>query len=180
MYNRKTVFWIACAGMLLFGICLITLGAVTPDLKSKFNLDNVSAGTLFSILPLGVLAGSLLFGPVCDKYGYRILLTVSALLLCVGFEGIAFSPTEGILKLYILLIGIGGGTINGATNALVADISEKDKGANLNLLGVFFGLGALGMPLLLGALERFMKFEAVIAIVGGATLIVAMLFAVLK
>ena len=50
----------------------------------------------------------------------------------------------------MFLFGLGGGAVNGATNALVSDISEKDKGANLSLLGVFFGLGALGMPFILG------------------------------
>ena len=38
----------------------------------------------------------------------------------------------------MFLFGLGGGAINGATSALVSDISEKEKGANLSLLGVFF------------------------------------------
>ncbi len=36
--------------------------------------------------------------------------------------------------------------INGGTNALSADITADRKGAKLSLLGVFFGIGALGMP----------------------------------
>ena len=54
----------------------------------------------------------------------------------------------------MFFIGFGGGIINGGTNALVADISAENKGANLSLLGVFFGIGALGMPLLLGVLSK--------------------------
>ncbi|MCA1741476.1 MAG: MFS transporter, partial [Bacteroidales bacterium] len=147
-YNRKLVFWAACLGMLLFGIGLILLGAVLPDLRVRHSLDAVEAGTLFSILPIGIIAGSLLFGPVCDKYGYRTLLAISALLMFAGFEGLAFTHTSWILTVSVFLFGLGGGAINGATNAVVADISTTGKGANLSLLGVFFGLGALGMPLL--------------------------------
>ena len=47
MYKRNLVFAAACLGMLLFGIGLITLGAVAPDLKAKFQLNEISSGTLF-------------------------------------------------------------------------------------------------------------------------------------
>jgi MFS family permease len=52
--------------------------------------------------------------------------------------------------LYIILIGFAGGMLNGATNALVNDISSEGRSANISLLGVFYGIGALGMPALLG------------------------------
>lgn len=169
-YKRRLVFWAACMGMLLFGIALITLGAVVPDLKEKFRLDEVSSGTLFSILPLGILTGSLLFGPVCDRYGFRILLTLSCLLMFTGFEGLAYTTSQGLLKICIFLIGFGGGVINGATNALVSDISASGKGANLSLLGVFFGVGALGMPFVLGLLRDRFNFEGVVATTGFITL----------
>jgi hypothetical protein len=50
MYKKTPVFIAAFLGMLLFGISLITLGSVTPHLKTKFMLDGIAAGTLFSIL----------------------------------------------------------------------------------------------------------------------------------
>jgi len=34
-FNRRVVFWSACLGMLLFGIGLIILGAVLPDLRIR-------------------------------------------------------------------------------------------------------------------------------------------------
>lgn len=162
--------------MLLFGICLITLGSVALELREKLQLDSLGAGALFSILPLGILAGSLLFGPIADKYGYRLLLTVSALLVAGGLEGIAFSPDSGWMKLFIFFFGLGGGTLNGATNALVADISETDKGAKLSLLGVFFGVGALGMPVIAGLLEGIVNFESLLASVGIIALLVGTSF----
>ncbi len=166
MYRKKLVFWSACLGIFLFGIGLITLGSVAPDLRMKFKLDEIASGTMFSILPFGILTGSLLFGPIVDKYGYKLLLSVSCVLLGAGFEGIAFSGTTALLKACIFLVGLGGGAINGSTNALVSDISERDKGANISLLGVFFGIGALGMPLLLGILEKKLSFSIIVASIG--------------
>ena len=148
------IFFCACLGMLLFGASLITLGSVAAPLREKFQLDAIASGTMFSILPIGILAGSLLFGPFSDRYGYKIILALSCLFIAGGFQGIAYSPSLGLLKLCIFLFGIGGGSINGAANAVVADISAKHKGANLSLLGVFFAIGALGMPFVLGALDE--------------------------
>ena len=180
MYKKKVVFWAACIGMLLFGICLITLGSVASDLRIKLHLDAISAGTLFSIMPLGILTGSLLFGPIVDKYGYRILLSVSAIFMFAGFEGIAFSSSTSLLKIFVFLFGIGGGAVNGSTNALVADISDKDKGANLSLLGVFFGIGALGMPLITGILKNRFSFEVILSVVGIVTLLTGISFILMK
>ena len=180
MYNKKVVFWSACTGMLLFGICIITLGSVVADLRLKLDLDEISAGTLFTILPIGIIAGSLLFGPIADRNGYKILLAVSAIIMAAGFFGIAYTASEFFLKFFILLIGLGGGAINGATNALVSDISETGKGANISLLGVFYGVGALGMPLILALLRNIMNFEIIVASVGMLTLLTAIFYFIIK
>lgn len=180
MYKKNLVFIAACLGMLLFGISLITLGSLATNLQQKFNLDGIASGTLFSILPIGILTGSVFFGPICDRYGYKRLLVLACVAMFAGFQGIAYASTLGLLKLSIYFIGVGGGVINGATNAVVADISEKNKGANLSILGVFFGIGALGMPLLLGALAgKLLPFQ-VIAMVGWLTLAVGTLYVFTK
>ena len=180
MFNKRVVFWSACAGMLLFGICIITLGSVVADLRLKLDLDEISAGTLFTILPIGIIAGSLLFGPIADRNGYKLLLAVSAIIMAAGFFGIAYTASEFFLKIFILLIGLGGGAINGATNALVSDISETGKGANISLLGVFYGVGALGMPLILALLRNIMNFEIIVASVGMLTLLTAIFYFMIK
>jgi len=176
MFNKKWVFWSACLGILLFGIGLITLGSVVGDLKIKFNLDDISSGTLFSILPLGILIGSLVFGPICDKYGYKLLLSLSCILMFIGFEGIAFAPDLSLLRICVFFFGLGAGSINGATNALVSDISETDKGANLSVLGVFFGIGALGMPVVSGLLKGRVNFEVILSGIGFITLMAGIFY----
>ena len=176
MKKNIFVFMAACAGMFLFGITFITLGSVATDLKTKFSLDGITAGTLFSILPLGILTGSLIFGPICDRYGYKQLLILACVGIFVGFEGIAYANSFSLLKLCIYIFGVCGGILNGTTNAIVADISKEYKGANLSLLGVFFGLGALGMPLVIGILSRTMESSGVVAAVGWLTLAVGLLF----
>ncbi len=164
-------------GMLLFGIGMITLGAVLPDLRLRHSFGEGEAGMLFSVLPAGIVAGSLLFGPICDRYGYRMLLATAALLMFAGFEGLAFASTPTLLILSVFMFGVGGGAINGATNAVVADISTTGKGASLSMLGVFFGIGALGMPLLLSLLREVTSYQTVVAGTGLLALATALITA---
>jgi MFS family permease len=180
MYSKKVVFWSSCIAILLFGIAMTTLGSIAPDLKEKFQLNDIAAGTLFSILPLGILTGSLFFGPIADKYGFGLLMAVSCIFLALGFEGIAFTSSTGLLRVFIFIFGIAGGSINGASSALVSDISDNDKTANISLLGVFFGIGALGMPLILGILRESYRFEKTVAAVGILSFLTGLLFIFIK
>src|SRR5438067_8644937 len=107
MYNRKLVFAAACLGMLLFGIVFLSLGSVVNLLQAKFNLDNNSIGTLTALLPFGILAGSVIFGPVVDRYGYKSLLIICALLVMAGLEGIAFANSISWVRFFIVVIGFG-------------------------------------------------------------------------
>jgi MFS transporter, FHS family, glucose/mannose:H+ symporter len=175
MYKRRLVFTAACLGMLVFGIVLTTLGSILPSLIERFGMDKTSAGSLFFLMSMGILAGSVVFGPIADRYGYKTLLIASLGLILIGLEAIAFAPSLGLLRLGIALTGFGGGIVNGCTNAMVADISEDRKTAGLSLLGIFFGIGAVGMPFSLGMLLDTFTYGSIIAGVG-ALLAMPMVF----
>ncbi len=180
MYKRNQVFAAACIGLLLFGIMLITLGSILPSLASKFKMNEISSGKLVSLLPIGIIAGSLVFGPVADRYGYKMLFIITTLLMVVSFEGLAFAESYLLLQVSIFVLGFGGGIINGSTNAVVADISSEHKGANLSLLGVFFGVGALGMPLLLSILSNRFEYPYILSSVGLLMLLAVIYFLTIK
>ena len=180
MGSTKLIFASAYLGMLLFGVSLITLGSVAPGLREKFSLDSISIGTLFSVLPFGILTGSLVFGPFADRYGYKMIFVLSGLAMFAGFQGIAYASSMAPLYLCVFLFGLGGGVINGSSNAVVSDVSTTNKSANLSLLGVFFAIGALGMPFILGTLEKKYSFEIIVATVGYVALVGTGLFLITR
>ena len=182
-FSFHRVFSAACMGMLMFGMVMITLGSILPSLVEKFQLNEVDAGTLTSLLPLGILIGSLLFGPIVDRHSYKYLLVACSILIIAGLEGMAFTSSLFLLHGSLLVIGIGGGAINGGANALVADISgsgaNQRRSANLSFLGVFFGVGALGMPLLLGILSQYHSYYQIISVIGLLLLLPVIFFSLI-
>ena len=180
MKSRTITFISVFVGILLFGVSMVMIGSVLPLLKLRLGISDIVVGGLFSILPFGLLIGSIYFGPISDKYGYRWVLSTASFFLAIGFVGIAHVSSLWLLRICILFFGIGGGVINGATSALISDISsDNNKIANLNLLGVFFGLGAFCMPIVLSAVNTI-HYVTVINIVAILCLLLAALFLIIS
>ena len=91
----------------------------------RFGIGKTAAGSLLLLNTFGILVGSLVFGPVVDRWGYKEMLLVAAGIVIVGLEGIALAPTMAWLRVAVVLSGFGGGMINGGTNALVAEPVRK-------------------------------------------------------
>jgi fucose permease len=167
--NHGALVAVSYLGMLTFGIVLTTLGAILPSLIARFGMSRTDAGALFVVMSFGILVGSLVFGPIVDRRGYRGMLLAGVALIALGLGGIAYAPSVQLLRVMIALVGIGGGIINGGTNALVADVSAGGRSAGLSLLGVFFGVGAVGVPF---ALSLFLGTFSYSAIIAGVALLV--------
>jgi len=166
--------------MLIFGIMMTTLGAILPAFIEKFGLNKIDAGSLLLLMSFGMMVGSLIFGPVVDRYGYKGFMAVCTAVIFICLEGIALASNLMLLRAAIFFLGIAGGIINGGTNALVADISEEGRSAGLSLLGVFFGLGAFGVPFLLGTLQALFSHATIVAGIGFIVLVPFFFFLTLR
>jgi FHS family glucose/mannose:H+ symporter-like MFS transporter len=169
--SSRALFVCACLCLVTFGIVLTTLGTVLPSVMERFGIDKASAGALFLLLTFGILTGALIFGPVVDRHGYKGILVGATALIVAGLEGVAFAPSLTWLRVAVFLIGFGGGVINGGANTLVSDISGEERGPRLNLLGGFFGVGAMGVPFVLALLTGRFSHATLFAGVGALVLV---------
>ena len=169
--SSRALFVCSCLCLVTFGIVLTTLGSVLPSVMERFGIDKASAGALFLLMTFGILTGALIFGPVVDRHGYQGILVGATALIVAGLEGVAFAPSLTWLRVAVFLIGFGGGVINGGANTLVSDISGEERGPRLNLLGVFFGVGAMGVPFMLALLTGRFSHAALFAGVGALVLV---------
>ena len=62
-------------------------------------------------------------------------------------SGMATVPTWGLFLALAIPFGLGSGAIDGGMNGLVLDLYPDGRGRALNLLHLFFSLGALASPL---------------------------------
>jgi MFS family permease len=142
MYNKNLVFIACCAGLAFFGVTMLALGPVLSHLGE-------GANALPATLSVGIIIGTVVFGPVMDRFGYKGLLIAGAALALSGIQGLANLTVMPLLHVSMLMLGIGGGILNGETNALVAEIyDDQTRGGRLSLLGAFYCIGALLWTLL--------------------------------
>jgi fucose permease len=117
---------------------------------------------------------------VVDRRGYKGMLAAAVVLIALGLEGIAFAPSIALLAASAIIIGFGGGLINGGTTALVADISAEGRAAGLAYLGVFFGIGAFSVPLVLGLLRERFGDAGIVAVIGALVALVLAYYAAVR
>lgn len=144
----------ACASMFVFGIVMAVLGAILPLLASRLHFAATDIGKLFLVMNAAMLAASLVLGLAMDRFGMKPPLVMGPLLVAAGLSLVICATTLVGLLPAVVLLGVGGGALNGAANTLVADLynDPRRKGAALNRLGIFFGFGALFLPFVIGAL----------------------------
>jgi fucose permease len=161
----------AFAGIFVFGIVMAVLGAILPSLFERIKIDKAEAGGLFLFMNFAMLVTSLFFGPIVDRFGFKLFLMTSSLLVVLSFGLLAFASGYSTVIIAAVILGLGGGGLNGGTNALTNDIHPGEQGSALNLLGIFFGFGALTIPFLIGTLleggglARILGLAAILGIV---------------
>jgi fucose permease len=141
-YNKNLVFTACCAGLAFFGVTMLALGPILSQLSE-------GANALPATLSIGIIIGTVIFGPIVDKFGYKWLLITGLAMVLLGIQGLANLTDMSLLHTSILILGIGGGILNGATNALVSEIyDDKTRGGRLGILNAFYCIGALLWTLL--------------------------------
>ena len=146
---RRRLFVAAAMTMFVFGMLIAMLGTLfgLPAMRARQGLDLAQQGDLFSVLFTGLLVAAAFVGPLLDRFGSKPVMVSASAMVTAGLAAFALAQGFGAAAAAALLVGIGGGWLNTASNALVSDVYPDDRGRMLNLLGTFFGIGALFVPL---------------------------------
>jgi FHS family glucose/mannose:H+ symporter-like MFS transporter len=165
----------AYAGLFLFGIVMALLGAVLPALSQRLRFDLAQIGALFLVMNLSILATSLAIGPFMDRQGTKPPLVAGPVLVGAALVMLAVATDYRHLLWAVSVLGIGGGALNSAGNTLVAVLHDdpEAKSAALNLLGVFFGFGALLLPFAIGLLLEVAGLGGILVAASGLCVVVA-------
>lgn len=176
--RRRVLFGGAATGIFVFGIVMAVLGTLfgLPEMRQRLAINLAQQGTVFLLLYVGILLATLVAGPVIDWIGNKVILVTSAVLVASGMAGFAYAHSFGGAAIPAVLLGAGGGGLNTSTNALVSDLYGEDRGPMLNVLGIFYGIGALGIPLLAAVIAGHLPIALQLQFCAGLAGACALLF----
>jgi fucose permease len=144
----------SCARFFALGLTTAALGPALPDLAARSGSSLAAVGAVITALFLGALVSLIVAGPLNDRLGQRPVLLAGVVLLALGTLGLAASHGLTLMLVCAAVAGLGHGAIDVSSNVLIAEVFAARSAAALNLLNVFYGLGAVAGPAVAGLTLR--------------------------
>src|SRR5215471_16159965 len=118
--------WLIVLMFLTFGTIFLDRMAqfyLAPYLIPDLHIDNIQIGMMASVLALAWAVASLVFGGICDRYGYRVVLIPAVFVFSLMSWLTGIVETFGQMLLVRFLLGLA----EGACYAPVMAISEASS-----------------------------------------------------
>jgi fucose permease len=136
----------AVMAIFVYGMIAAMLGSILPDLSKRFSLTPAQNGTIAMTQAIGLVIGSLMQGPLIDLQGKKVGMVLGLGLIALALFLLPRSKGFSSIRLYMLILGVGGGIIVAGANALVNDVKTDNPTALFNGFNTFFGLGGIATP----------------------------------
>ncbi|RDI42231.1 MFS transporter [Falsibacillus pallidus] len=149
MGSIKTRFWILVSIVAISGF---SQGMLLPLIAIIFENDGISS-TLNGLNATALYIGILLISPFMEyplrKYGYKPIIMFGGGIVVLSLMLFPLWKTFWFWFFLRLLIGIGDNALHFATQTWITSFSsEKTRGRNISLYGLFFGIGFAAGPLM--------------------------------
>jgi len=148
--GQRFALLLMCSAFVASGCVMAALGPALPDLAHQTDSSLAELGSMFTALFGGGLLAQIIGGPISDRFGRRVVLVVAAALFGIAAFGMTFSPNLPTLLVWTTVFGIGYAGITLAVNVLASELTPHRRAATLNLVNVFYAVGAIIGPLLAG------------------------------
>lgn len=182
--HRWKVLTVGVAANAAFSAAAAGLPATAVFMRSGYRLDNDQLGLALGLMGLGVALFELPWGMLADRWGDRPVLLggLGATAAALAWMSLYAAPTHGavptlwLLAVGLLLVGVMGGSVNGASGrAVMAWFDEGERGLAMSIrqtaVPLGGGLGALVLPWLASQLGFAAVFGLLGALCAGAALL---------
>lgn len=170
------LLFMGCTAYLLIGLAHVIIGSLLPELLAYYSLNYSNGGQLVFTQFSGFLIGVLLVPWMSAKFSKRTTLLIMLIGLGLAQMAYGFLPPWP----FMYAIGFGAGLCFGAIEAIIGTLiieSIHDKKAMaMSRLEVFFGVGALIMPLIASWMISIGYWRFSFYLIGGMALILALGF----
>lgn len=140
-----TYAFIAAFGALVVGLNMGGISGAIDIIEAEFSLDALTKGFVTGALMVGCLFGALLGGRLSDKYGRKLMLIISAVLLGLSAGGCGFlSNSASALVIYRFIGGLGVGVLSAVIPTYITEISPAElRGTFVSFYQLFVVVGIL-------------------------------------
>lgn len=175
---RARLAAIAYASFLLIGWSTLLIPGLIRSVERDFAQPDAALGVFYLLGALGFAAGTFAGGFATERFGRRLLLAGAGLLLAAGLVLEGSTRSWDLFLVAAVAVGVGSGVIDGGMNSLILDLSRRRSGGALNLLHLFFSIGAASSPLVVGQLVAAgIDWRAIILVTAAWAAVIGLLFA---
>ncbi|RPI79895.1 MAG: MFS transporter [Desulfobacteraceae bacterium] len=134
--------------ILFFAIVLTSTSPLLIEITKTFQLSLAQSGTVFTLSFSGFVLFIFIGGFLSDFFGKKKVLGIALFGYAVSLVLIVLAPNYLVFSLLIFFSGGCGGVVEVLANSIVGEINTRNKTYHINLLQVFFGIGAVIGPVL--------------------------------
>ncbi len=143
----------AILAIFVYGVIAPMLGTILSSLSKTFSLTPEQNGNIALAQAFGLIIASVSAGPLIDNKGKKTGLVLGLGLVAIALFALPNAGGYGAIMGILFLLGLGGGIIVTAANALASDVNEERRASMLNFLNLFFGLGGFATPVVASLLQ---------------------------
>lgn len=131
-------------GGILYGYDMGVISGALLFIRNSIPMTDTQMGLIVGAVLAGGLVGTLLAGPLGDRFGRRFLIAASSLIFIFAVGLILIAKTFLIIFIARLLLGIGVGVVAVAVPLYVAEIvPSKDRGKYVTFFQLLLTFGIL-------------------------------------
>ncbi|HPN95489.1 MAG: Glucose/mannose transporter GlcP [bacterium ADurb.Bin236] len=179
--NIKALTFTSYFYLMSYAFAVTIIGPCNAGIDADFHAGERAMGALVSVHFIGFIVTTLYAGYLIDRIGLKPVMVAGVSLL--GAMLVAFGLSRSLTALFIVMfiMGVGGGAVESSVNALVSAIHKDTRVYSLNLLHVFFGVGAFTWPMIAGyLLETGMSWRPLYHMIGAFSFAMALIVAAQK
>ena len=176
--KARQILLFTCISYFSFGLIWASIGPLLSQFATRNAASLATIGGIYTAIFLGAVISQVVLGPFTDRWGQLRSLTVALLVLSLGIISVCYSRWLPLTFALAFITGLGQGLANLSGNVLVGQLFKENSVSWVNLLNVFWGMGAFIGPLLVsGAIFLWqsglpaMIFSALVTIVAALVLL---------
>lgn len=150
MSNTKHINIVSCITFCLFGGFYAGHQLLVNNIVAAFGGGDTQLATLTTCTFLGTLIMVLLFGEITQRFGKKIGICLSVLLMAAGCALILFSSGVIMAAAGMLIYSMGAGGFESGLYAMLTDLNGERTARLLLVTQMLFSLGAFLSPIILG------------------------------